>query len=38
MKKILGLILLAISLGSMLGGCIVVPDGGVHHHHDREWH
>jgi hypothetical protein len=36
MKKILALMLLAISLGSMLGGCVIVPDGGGHYHHDHD--
>ena len=39
MKKILALVILAVTLGSALGGCIVVPDGGYHdhdHHHDHD--
>jgi hypothetical protein len=35
MKRIFALIVLAITLGSALGGCIVVPDGGGYHHHDH---
>jgi hypothetical protein len=35
MKRIFALVLLAITLGSALGGCIVVPDGGGYHHHDH---
>ncbi len=36
MKRILALIILAITLGSTLGGCIVVPGGGYHdHYHDH---
>lgn len=38
MKKILALTILAVTLGSALSGCIVVPDGGYHDHyryHDR---
>ncbi|CAM2194748.1 hypothetical protein PXJ20_01300 [Paraburkholderia sp. A1RI_3L] len=37
MKKIIALALLALTLGSLLGGCIVVPAGDgyyYHHHHD----
>jgi hypothetical protein len=33
MKKIFALVILAATLGSMLSGCIVVPDGGYHDHH-----
>lgn len=32
MKKIFALAVLAAALGSMLSGCIVVPDGGYHDH------
>lgn len=36
MKRIFALVLLAITLGSALGGCIVVPEGGYHdHYHDH---
>lgn len=36
MKRIVTLVVLAISLGSALGGCIVVPAGGYgYHYHDR---
>jgi hypothetical protein len=35
MKRIFALVILAITLGSALGGCIVVPDGGGYHHHDH---
>jgi hypothetical protein len=38
MKRTLALMLLAISLGSALSGCIVVPEGGYayhDHYHDR---
>jgi len=36
MKRILALMLLAISLGSALSGCIVVPEGGyAYHDHDH---
>jgi hypothetical protein len=34
MKRIAVLAALALVLGSMLGGCIVVPEGGYYHHHD----
>ncbi|SAK91365.1 hypothetical protein AWB81_04907 [Caballeronia arationis] len=37
MKKIAILAALAALLGTSLGGCIIVPDGGgygYHHHHD----
>ncbi len=30
MKRIFALVLLAVTLGSALGGCIVVPEGGYH--------
>jgi hypothetical protein len=33
MKKILALIVMAVALGSSLGGCIVVPGGGGWHDH-----
>lgn len=39
MKRIFALVLLAITLGSVLGGCIVVPEGGYHnhdHYHDHD--
>lgn len=40
MKRILALVILAVTLGSALGGCIVVPEGGYHdhdhHEHDHE--
>jgi hypothetical protein len=32
MKRLAILVTLAVLLGSTLGGCIVVPDGGYHHH------
>ena len=38
MKRIAMLILLAVSLGSALSGCIIVPAGGYYdhdHYHDR---
>jgi hypothetical protein len=38
MKRIFALIVLAVTLGSALGGCIVVPGGGYgyhDHYHDR---
>ncbi len=34
MKRIAVLAALAVVLGSVLGGCIVVPDGGYYHRHD----
>ncbi len=34
MKRIAVLAALAIVLGSVLGGCIVVPEGGYYHHRD----
>ncbi|WP_082710082.1 hypothetical protein [Burkholderia sp. TSV86] len=34
MKRIAAFAALALALGSLLGGCIVVPDGGYHHHRD----
>ncbi|AJW98637.1 MULTISPECIES: hypothetical protein [Burkholderia] len=34
LKRIALLASLAVLLGSTLGGCIVVPDGGYHHHRD----
>ncbi|WP_274000975.1 hypothetical protein [Burkholderia sp. FERM BP-3421] len=33
MKRIAVLAALAIVLGSVLGGCIVVPEGGGYYHH-----
>ncbi|MGF6772182.1 hypothetical protein P3T18_004670 [Paraburkholderia sp. GAS199] len=33
MKRIFALLILAVSLGSALGGCIVVPVGGGYHDH-----
>jgi hypothetical protein len=36
MKKIVAWMLLAMSLASVLGGCIIVPDGDNHHHHDYD--
>lgn len=37
MKRIFALVLLAITLGCALGGCIVVPEGGYHdHYHDHD--
>ncbi|ASL41912.1 hypothetical protein bAD24_I00390 [Burkholderia sp. AD24] len=33
MKRILALVILAVTLGSALGGCIVVPAGGYHDHY-----
>jgi hypothetical protein len=36
MKKILALLILAVTLGSALGGCIIVPEGGHRgYYHDR---
>ena len=32
MKRTIALTLLAICLGSALGGCIFVPEGGYHDH------
>jgi hypothetical protein len=34
LKRIALLAILALVLGSTLGGCIIVPDGGGYHHHD----
>lgn len=36
MKRIFALVLLAVTLGSALGGCIVVPEGGGYHEHYRD--
>lgn len=39
MKRTIALTLLAICLGSALGGCIFVPEGGYHDHdhgHDHD--
>jgi hypothetical protein len=37
MRRIIALVLMAISLGSALSGCIIVPDGGYHdHYHDHD--
>ncbi|WP_278185272.1 hypothetical protein [Paraburkholderia ginsengiterrae] len=38
MKKLLALVILAVSLGSALSGCIVVPEGGGYgyHYHDHD--
>lgn len=33
MKRIFALAVLALTLGSALSGCIVVPDGGGYHDH-----
>ncbi|MEZ0602047.1 hypothetical protein ACAX43_07835 [Paraburkholderia sp. IW21] len=33
MKRIFALVLLAVTLGSALGGCILVPEGGGYHDH-----
>jgi len=33
MKRTLAMLLLAVMLGSTLGGCIIVPDGGGYHDH-----
>jgi hypothetical protein len=36
MKRIFASLLLAVCLGSVLSGCIVVPGGGYYgHYHDR---
>jgi hypothetical protein len=37
MKKILALVILAVTLGGALSGCIVVPDDHPHydHHYER---
>lgn len=35
MKRIFALVLLAVTLGSALGGCILVPEGGGYHDHDH---
>jgi hypothetical protein len=32
MKRTIALMLLAVCLGSALGGCIFVPEGGYHDH------
>ncbi|OTP66606.1 hypothetical protein PAMC26577_37590 [Caballeronia sordidicola] len=32
MKRLAILVTLAVALGSTLGGCIIVPDGGGYHH------
>ncbi|MGF6569096.1 hypothetical protein SAMN05443245_1973 [Paraburkholderia fungorum] len=39
MRKIIALAILAVTLGTALSGCIVVPDGGYHdhpHYHDHD--
>jgi hypothetical protein len=33
MKRILVLAVMVVTLGALLNGCIVVPDGGGYHHH-----
>jgi hypothetical protein len=33
MKRILALVILAVTLGSALSACIVVPAGGYHDHY-----
>jgi len=33
MKRIFALMLMAVCLGTTLGGCIVVPAGGYYHHY-----
>ena len=38
MKRILALILMAATLGSALGGCIVVPEGGGYYHDHDHYH
>jgi hypothetical protein len=38
MKRTIALMLLAICLGSALGGCIFVPEGGHHDHEDDHDH
>ncbi|MCP2084330.1 UNVERIFIED_ORG: hypothetical protein J2Y81_000347 [Paraburkholderia sediminicola] len=38
MKRIFALVLLAVTLGSALGGCIVVPEGGYHDHDHDHYH
>ena len=35
MKRLAIFATLAVLLGSALGGCIIVPDGGGYHHHDH---
>lgn len=37
MKKIFVFVLLAVSLGGVLSGCIIVPEGGYYHHHHRDY-
>jgi hypothetical protein len=37
MKRLAILATLAVLLGSSLGGCIIVPDGGYHHHYDDRY-
>jgi hypothetical protein len=38
MKRIAALLVLAFSLGTALGGCIVVPGGGYHdHYYHDQW-
>lgn len=37
MKRFLALVILAVSLGAALSGCIVVPEGGYgYHYHDHD--
>jgi hypothetical protein len=36
MKRVIALAVLAVTLGSVLGGCIVVPAGGGYHDHYHE--
>ncbi|SOE73783.1 hypothetical protein SAMN05446635_5001 [Burkholderia sp. OK233] len=38
MKRIFALVLLTVTLGSALGGCIVVPEGGYHDHDHDHYH
>jgi hypothetical protein len=37
MKRIVALVVLAITLGSALGGCIIVPEGGYHEHYHNHY-
>jgi hypothetical protein len=34
MKRIVAWMLTVACLAGALGGCIILPDGGYHHHHD----
>ncbi|AFR17485.1 hypothetical protein AQ802_03345 [Burkholderia pseudomallei] len=38
MKRIAVLAALAVALGSVLAGCIVVPDGGYGYPHHRDYY